>query len=127
MPDTLEKIHFTTRVLGPGAAFRLEQHQVTQTLRSESSSLTSDIINGRVSSGDRLQVLLDTIIVGQVALHSMDSVNWGYINLDDAERGGFDSLDDLEKALQRAGYRFRPLNEYKLYRIQFFWLEEAYA
>ncbi|GAJ09002.1 unnamed protein product, partial [marine sediment metagenome] len=64
---------------------------------------------------------------GHVELISMDAVNWGYLSVEDARRGGFDSLADLEQALKRAGYRFRPLNDYQLYRIQFAWLEEAYA
>lgn len=125
MPN--ERIHFTTRVLGPVAAYRLEKREVTQTLRAESSTITSAIINGRVSAGDRLEVALDGILVGHAELASMDTVNWEYINLDDASRGGFDSLADLESALKRAGYRFKPLNEYELYRIQFSWLEEPVA
>jgi len=126
MPNA-EQIRFTTKVLGPAAAYRLEKRQITQTLRSESSSITNAILNGRVSAGDRLEVVLDGILVGHAELVSMDAVNWEYINLDDATRGGFDSLADLEKALRRAGCRFLPLNNYKLYRIQFTWLEEAYA
>ena len=123
MPN--EQIHFTTRVLGPAAAFRLEQRQVTQSLRSESSSIANAILLGRVSAGDRLEVVLDGILVGNVELVSMDRVNWEYINLDDAKRGGFDRLADLELALKRAGYRFKPLSQYELFRIQFRWLEEA--
>ena len=127
MPNNLEQIHFTTRVLGPAAAYRLEKRQVTQTLRSESSSITNAILNGRVSAGEKLEVTLDGIVVGQAELVSMDTVNWEHVNLDDARRGGFDTLGDLEQALKKAGYRFKPLNKYELYRIQFSWMEEAYA
>lgn len=129
MPEqiTIEEIRFTTRVLGPVAAYRLEKHQLTQTLRSESSSITNAIINGRVSAGDRLEIVLDKIIAGYAELISMDAVNWEYINLDDANRGGFDSLADLGSALKRAGYRFKPLKNYELYRIQFTWLDKVYA
>ncbi|GAJ10358.1 unnamed protein product, partial [marine sediment metagenome] len=74
MPNTLEKIRFTTRVLGPAAAYRLEKHQVTQTLRSDSNSITESIINGRVSAGDQLEVLLDSILLGEAELVSMDAV-----------------------------------------------------
>jgi len=127
MPSDLEQLHFTTRVLGPVAAYRLERRQVTQTLRSDSSSITDAIIQGRVSAGDQLEVVLDGIIAGHAELVSMDAVNWGALRIADAHRGGLDSLDDLELALKRAGFRFKPLNEYLLYRIQFTWLEEAYA
>jgi len=127
MASALERLNFTTRVLGPAAAYRLEKRQVTQTLRSDSNSITESILNGRVSAGDRLEVVLDGIIAGHAELVSMDAVNWEALGIDDARRGGFDTMDDLEAALKRAGYRFKPLNEYELYRIQFTWLEEAYA
>ncbi|MBA7547339.1 hypothetical protein ES705_39753 [subsurface metagenome] len=84
-------------------------------------------MGGRVSAGDQLEVLLDRIFVGRVELVSVDAVTWEALGIDDAQRGGFDSLEDLASALKRAGYRFRPLNDYQLYRIQFAWLEEAYA
>ena len=127
MTNTLEQIRFTTRVLGPAAAYRLEKRQVTQTLRSESDSITNAILNGRVSAGDRLEVLLDSILVGHAELVSMDAVTWEALGIDDARRGGFGNRFELAYAHQRAGFRFMPLNQYELYRIQFTWLEEAYA
>lgn len=126
MPEQ-EQIHFTTRVLGPAAAYGLEQHQVTQTLRAGSNSITNAILLGRVGPGDQLEVVLDGIFVGNAKLVSMDVVNWEYFNLNDANRGGFDNLEELEKALRRGGFRFKPLNLYKLFRIQFSWLEEVHA
>lgn len=125
MPN--EQLHFTTRVLGPAAAFRLEQRQVTQTLRSESDSLANAILLGRVSAGDKLEITLDTITVGRVELVSMDAVTWAALDDDDAKRGGFGNRFDLGQALQRAGFRFMPMNNYQLYRIQFTWLEEVHA
>ena len=123
-----EQIRFTTRVLGPAAAYRLEKRQVTQTLRSDSDSITEAIIRGRASAGDQLEVVLDGIVVGHVELVSMDAVNWEALGIADAHRGGFDSrLEEMESALKRAGFRFKPLNQYELYRIQFTWLEEAHA
>jgi hypothetical protein len=74
-----------------------------------------------------LEVFLDGILVGNVELVSIDAVTWEALGVDDAHRGGFDTLADLEQALKRAGYRFKPLNQYQLYRIQFSWLEEVYA
>jgi len=125
MPN--EQIRFSTRVLGPAAAYRLEQHQVTQTLRSESDSVANAFLLGRVSAGDRMELFLDGILVGKVKLVSMDAITWEALSIDDAHRGGFDTLPDLKQALERAGYRFKPINEYELFRIQFAWLEEAYA
>ena len=122
-----EQLHFTTRVLGTLPAYRLAKRQVTQTLRSENNSITNAIINGQVSAGDKLEIRLDTTIVGHAELISMDAVTWEALDIEDARRGGFDSLDDLSEALRRAGYRFKPLNAYQLFRIQFSWLEEAYA
>ena len=123
----IERLHFSTRVLGPVAAFRLEQRQITQTLRSESNSIANDILLGRVSAGDRLDVLLDSALIGCVELISMDVVTWEALDADDARRGGFGDLFTLGKALQRASFRFMPLAKYEFYRIQFSWLEKAYA
>ena len=123
----MERLHFTTRVLGPAAAYRLEKRQVTQTLRSESDSITNAILNGRISAGDRLEIVLDGVVVGCAELVSMDVVTWEVLGIADAHRGGFGNRFELAYALQRAGYRFMPLNQYELYRIQFTWLEEAYA
>ena len=122
-----EQVCFTTRVLGLAAAFRLEKRQVTQTLRSDSNPITESILRGRVSTGDQLGVFLDWIFVGHAALVSMDAVTWEALGIRDAQRGGFDNMADLEQALKRAGYRFRPLNDYQLYRIQFTWSEKVYA
>ena len=127
MPDTQEQIRFTTRVLGPVAALRLEQRQVIQTLRSESDSVTNAILKGRVSTGDQLEVLLNSSLVGHAAFISMEKVTWDILDIDDAHRGGFNNRFELGQALQRAGFRFMPLNDYQLYRIQFIWLEKAYA
>ncbi len=121
MPN--EQIHFTTRVLGPAASYRLENRQVTQTLRSESDSIANAFLLGRVSVGDKLEITLDSRLVGRVELVSIDVVTWETISADDARRGGFSNRCELAYALQRAGFRFMPLNQYELYRIQFAWLE----
>ena len=123
----IEQIRFTTRVLGPAAAFRLEKRQLSQTLRSDSHPIIESILRGRVIPGDRLQVVLDSILLGEVELVSWDAVTWEALGVDDALRGGFDTLADLEQALKRAGYRFKPMNDYQFFRIQLRWLEEVYA
>ena len=122
-----EQLHFTTRVLGAAAAYRLEQRQVTQTLRSENDSVANAILQGRVSAGDKLEITLDSIVAGHAELVSMDAVTWEALDIDDARRGGFGNRFELAYALQRAGFRFMPLSKYELYRIQFRWLEEAFA
>lgn len=122
-----EQIRFTTRVLGPVATYKLENRQVTQTLRSESDSITNAVLLGRVSAGDRVEVLLDSRLVGCVELVSMDVVTWEALGVDDARRGGFNNRLELAYALRRAGYRFQPINSYQFYRIQFSWLEEIYV
>lgn len=127
MHNIQEQIRFTTRVLGPVAAFKLEQRQVTQTLRSANDIIANTILLGRVSAGDRLEIVLDNIAVGCVELVSMDVVTWEALDVDDARRGGFGNRFELGQALQRAGFRFMPLNKYELYRIQFTWLEEVHA
>lgn len=109
-------------MLGPLAAFRLQRHEVTQTLRSD-NSIAASILNGEAKAGDHLDIFLNGIMLDDAKFVSMDAVNWEHINSDDALRGGFDSLKELAAALKRAGFRFKPLNQYELYRIQFTWLE----
>jgi len=123
----MEQLHFTTRVLGPLAAYRLGEHQVTQTIRSYTSSIVQAILTGRLKVGVQMQVTLDDRIIGLAEYVIMDTVTLDTLTIEDARRGGFDSISDLAFALKRAGYRFKPLNEYELFRIQFAWLEEAYA
>ncbi|GAI61621.1 unnamed protein product [marine sediment metagenome] len=82
MPN--EQIRFTTRVLGPLAALLLEKHEVSQTLRSEIDSVTNEILLGRVSAGDRLEIVLDGIEVGDAELVSMDAVTWASLDIQDA-------------------------------------------
>lgn len=121
----MEKIHFTTKVLGPAAAYKLMKGKISQTLRAGSASIAEAILNGQVSTGDQLEITLDGIKAGRAELISMDAVTWGNLNTDDARRGGFNDLGEMEAVLRRAGYRFKPLNEYELFRIKFTWLEEA--
>jgi len=125
MPDELEQIRFTAHVLGLRAAYRLEKHEVTQTIRAGSASITEAILNRRASAGDQLLIALDGVLVGHAELISMDAVTWATLNEEDALRGGFDNRFELAYALRRAGHRFKPLDEYPLFRIQFAWLEEG--
>jgi len=123
----VEQIKFTTHVLGPVAAYWLEKEQVTQTLRSRDNSITQAILSGKVKVGDQLHILLDDRLIGMVQLSICDRVSWTELNIDDAHRGGFDSLQELGLALKRAGYRFKDLDGYAFYRMQFQWLQKVYA
>jgi len=120
----MEQIRFTTRVLGPIAAYRLEQEQVTQTLRGYSHDITQAILTGRLRVGDQIQVILDDRMVGLAQYVILDTTWLDNLTTEDARRGGFDSVNDLVLALKRAGYRFRPIDQYNFYRIQFSWLVE---
>jgi len=115
----MEQLHFTIKVLGPLAAYRLKEHQVTQTIRSYSSSIVQALLSSKPKVGDQMEVMLDGRPIGLAEYITMDVVNWEYLNLSDARRCGFDTVDDLGQALKRAGYSFRPL-----YRLRFFWLQE---
>lgn len=117
------ELHFTAKVLGTLPAYKLGKRQVTQTIRAESTCITQAVIQGRLKVGDQVEVTLDGTKIGTAEFTIMDPVNWTCLNIKDAWRGGFNSLEELERALKRAGYRFMPLHNYKLFRIQFSWLE----
>lgn len=120
----MEQLKFTTWVLSKKVASRLKQHQITQTLRSHSSDMVQAILLGELKVGDKIEIILDNQTIGFVRWAWLDTPRWIDLTQADAERGGFDTLADLEKALQRAGFRFQPIGMYKFYRIRFRWLEE---
>lgn len=119
----MEKLNFTARVLGQRAASRLEAYQVTQTLRSDSSSIGQAYFHSQLTPGDLMQVILDDRMIGLVELTIADRVTWGQLDQDDARRGGFDNRFELAYALKRAGYRFKSLDKYEFWRFQFSWVD----
>ena len=119
----MEQLHFTSHVLGKKATARLENYEVTQTIRAESSSITKAILSGKVKVGDEMRVILDDRLIGLVQHVIIDSVTWDQLDICDARRGGFDDRFELAYALKRAGYRFMPLDKYRFYRCQFSWVE----
>jgi len=124
----MQTILFTAHVLGPLAALRLKQEKITQALRDRDSSITEAILSGEVKVGDQMRIALNSRILGIAKLSACDRVRWDELDIDDAHRGGFDSLQELGLALKRAGYRFRSLDGSTFYRIQFQWLEmKVYA
>ena len=119
----MESIEFTTRVLGPLATVRLENNEITQTLRSPSDTVSKAFLGGRLKIGDQIRIILDQRMIGMAYLYFVDMIDWQGLDENDARRGGFDTKEDLLSALQRAGYRFLPMEIYRFYRIQFTWLK----
>jgi len=123
----MERLRFTTRVLGKKATARLESYEVTQTLRSQSSSIVIAILSDGLKVDDMMQVVLDDRMIGLAQHVFMETVTWGQLDQDDARRGGFDNRFELAYALKRAGYRFKNISDYEFYRIQFTWREDGDA
>ena len=120
----METINFTTRVLGRQAADRLKARKVTQTIRSASSSIVAAIILQEVNAGDRVSVVLDGAHLGYAVLISMHVVSAEDLTPEDAKLGGFDNRFRLLMTLQRAGYRFKPIDKYRFFPMRFEWEEE---
>lgn len=115
------RINFTTHALGPLAALRLRHEKVTQTLRARDTLIVEAILSGEVKVGDQIRIALNNRILDIAKLSICDRVSWTELDIDDAHRGGFDSLQELGLALKRAGYRFRSLDGSTFYRLQFQW------
>jgi hypothetical protein len=110
---------FTRRVLGRFASARLEEKKVTQTIRSDKEI-------EEIKVGDVVDVSLDYVPIGKARITSIDKVRLSDLGREDAERGGFEGIiDELRKALMRAGFRFKPLSEYVQNRVQFVWQSES--
>lgn len=121
----MQRLNFTSQVLGPGATKQLKRKEVTQTIRSPQSDIVKALHAGELAWGskgaDLIEVALDGKLLGNAYISFIDEVQWDDLDLNDAARGGFDTRFALAYALRRAGYRFQELNSYNLYRIQFQW------
>lgn len=109
------RLNFTSRVLGKDAAHRLLQRKVTQTMRS-----TSDIV--LANHHGLMEIGLDGRLLGIAKHLSTDTVTLDDLTIEDARRSGFDSISGWTIALRRAGYRFKPIEEYSFFRVQFEWV-----
>jgi hypothetical protein len=116
------RLNFTSKVMGPEGTERLRGRRVTQTLRSPSSNIVGELIHRHLQVGDPFEVALDGNLIGEAKLLPCDRISGYWLSIKDANRGGFESLEELEKALKRAGYRFKPLEKYNFYRIPFEWV-----
>ena len=113
---------FTTRVLGSLASKRLRVRSVHQTIRN----VFSTPIRMGWKVGDTAGVVLEDTgqeRIGQITILAIEPILWSDITADDARFGGFDTVDQLGKALKRAGYRFKDPSSYYFYRIRFLWVE----
>lgn len=118
----MERIAFTTRVLGSQAADKLMRRLVTQTLRSRDEPITKAAMSGKLKIGDRVEVRLDGITIGFARYLATTATHWEALSDNDARLGGFNNRDELKAALIRAGFRFKPLETYQLYGTRFRWL-----
>ena len=74
----MERINFTMAVLGAKATARLREHQVTQTIRSGTSSLALAVNDGRLTPGDTIQITLDDELVGYARFTGMEKTSWKF-------------------------------------------------
>lgn len=115
-------LRFTSRVLGQSATKDLISKDVCQTIRSEDATL----IKLKAKPGDCFPVVLQDhwgieLTIGTITITEILPTYWREVTQQDAWRGGFLSKPELARALKRAGYRFKPLEEYQLYKIAFTW------
>ncbi len=118
-------LSFTRGVLGPEASLKLEQHKVTQTIRAAASDIVQAIQSRQLWSRDFIRVTLDGEDVGLASVIACERIPAVGLTDADAQRGGFSTLEELQLALKRAGYRFKPLIDYVFYRVQFVWADEV--
>ncbi len=114
-------LNFNSQVLGKKPAEHLRNHQVSQTIRSQASSIVDEVLHSRLKVGDALEVALNDEVLGTSQLVSVDRVTWDKLTQEDAQRGGFRTIAELQNALLRAGFRFNPIKSYQFYRIRFEW------
>lgn len=107
-------LNFTSKVLGPKAVEQLRAGKVRQTVRSMVEA--APFLTKR---GCNVDIALDGAVLYQAELTSVKLRRLADLDQFDAELGGFDSLYLLRDALRRAGFRFRPFEEYEDFAIQF--------
>ncbi len=118
-------LSFSRRILGPEASLKLERHQVTQTIRAESNDVVQAVLSRQLWSRDFMRVTLDGEDVGLASVIACERIPAVGLTDADAQRGGFNTLNELQLALKKAGYRFKPLIDYVFYRVQFVWADEV--
>lgn len=120
MTSYLSELNFSSRVLGNDAAWELCKHEVIQTIRSHASVPCYE--DGTLYD-NIIPVYLDGNYVSAAEVYKIQSLRFVDLTEFDAKIGGFATLECLKKALKRAGFRFRPLEQYSGYRVRFKWME----
>lgn len=101
-------------MLGRTVAEKLKRREITQTVRSR--RMTAPFFMCR---GFYVPVYLDDVELYSVRITEITETKLSDLTTFDAEIGGFNDLGELKKALKIAGFRFKPLYEYKGFKIQF--------
>lgn len=112
-----KQLKFTERVLGHKATTNLRQKKVIQTIRSDKEI-------EHLKERDLIEITLDDKYVGKANITSIDKIRLSELAHDDAIKGGFSNLADLQGALVRAGFRYKPLSEYVENRVLLTWEKE---
>ena len=112
--NRLADIYFSKNILGASGMEKLKQREITQTLR-----LTTFVMATNEFNIMERATILGAVFVGRGRLVSVDFVRMKDLTIDDATRGGFDTISELKKALNRAGFRFKA--EYLMQRMRFRW------
>ncbi len=105
--NRLADLVFSPRILGTPGIEKLREKKVTQTLRSTTFVMATNEFN----------IMERSVFVGRGRLVSVDFVRMKDLTIDDAVRGGFDTIIALKKALKRDG--LEP--EYLMQRMKFRW------
>jgi len=123
------ELHFTMLTLGIPAMQKLVSHKVTQTIRSKKTDIVKAYRLGTVELGrSELDITLDYIgTIGRAIIDDIEETKWHQLTMADAERGGFDSMESLHRALLRTGYRYHvhDLDEVIFYKVKFHWFPTA--
>lgn len=110
----MDRLDFHTRVLGKKAAERLRN------LNGEFLTLRSKLPEDMV-----FDVYLDDKRLGRAKIEDLyeDKISLDNLDLSLATLGGFDTVEEQQQALRRAGYHFKLLSQYSAYPIFFvgFW------
>lgn len=119
------RIDFTSHVLGKEAAEKLRRQEVTQTVRGKRDTIVVALSRGELKPGDPVEIFLDGERLGEAEFTRWEWRTANELYPDDARRGGFAGRLELLAAMRRAGFRFKALKDYEVYRIQFRWLVVA--
>ncbi|MDG7023036.1 MAG: ASCH domain-containing protein [Nitrososphaerota archaeon] len=108
-------LSFSVRVLGTTASQALRDGKVLQSIRSRHSAAPFLRRRGQV-----VAVYLDGKFLYHVRITEIKQKPLRDLTQFDAELGGFLTLKELQGAVKRAGFRFKPLHEYTgTFAIQF--------